>query len=171
MPRTFNVGFPVGYGSDQYLNADPMDYLPGMFDSPTSPTLDEPSPTPSSASGSSSHSITRFDPISEANSSGNPASPTSPLASSVITPGDPSRGQELPSDETVARYFQIERVPGTDQPTRNRGNRGEKPRPKELTAHHCLWCKNWTGYSKEKARNHIFVHLGIKPIACDYPDW
>jgi len=82
-----------------------------------------------------------------------------------------SLGLEPLPDLYIAQFFFIESVPSSTQPSRNKGKRSEKPRPKTILAYTCLWCGHWVGYTKEKARQHFLNDLNMKGIACKEPGW
>ena len=71
-----------------------------------------------------------------------------------------------PGDILIAQFYSIAKVPGTAQPKSRKTKSRAKPRPSSLLEYRCLWCIDWIGYSKEKARNHLLVHLGIKRAVC-----
>lgn len=82
-----------------------------------------------------------------------------------------SFSQQSVPDLYIAQFFLIKSVSGVTQPFRDRGKRREKPRFKNILAYHCLWCGDWVGFSKEKARHHLFVDLNIKQNTCVEPGW
>jgi hypothetical protein len=107
------------------------------------------------------------------------------LASDVCCTNDPELQQlaraivnrrqflshEPPPDLYIAQFFLIKSVSGDMLPASNGRKRGEKPRPKNMLAYNCLWCGDWVGYSKEKARQHFLIDLDIKGIMCVQPGW
>jgi hypothetical protein len=89
----------------------------------------------------------------------------------AITKRIQSLGLEPLPDLYIAQFFFIESGPSSMQPFRNKGKRSAKPRPMTILAYNCLWCGNWVGYTKEKARQHFLSDLNIKGIACKELGW
>jgi hypothetical protein len=89
----------------------------------------------------------------------------------VITNRRQSLDLEPLPDLYIAQFFFIESVPSSTQPSRNKGKRSERPRPKAILAYNCLWCGRWVGYTEEKARQHFLSDLNIKGLVCKEPGW
>jgi hypothetical protein len=90
----------------------------------------------------------------------------------AITKHIQSLGLNEPLPELyIAQFFSIESVPSSRQPSRNKSKRSAKPRPMTILAYNCLWCGQWVGFSKEKARQHLLNELNMKAITCKEPGW
>ncbi|KIM30284.1 hypothetical protein M408DRAFT_296343 [Serendipita vermifera MAFF 305830] len=75
----------------------------------------------------------------------------------------------VPPDSTIARFFHVETAPEEDRPKNpQKAKQRKKPLPGGTLRYQCLWCKDYIGYSKEKARDHLLADLGAKPFKCTF---